>query len=35
MYNSVSEVMHEVFRLLEERDTLKDLKLAALRRDLE
>ena len=35
MYNSVSEVMREALRLLEERDTLKDMKLAALRRDLQ
>lgn len=35
MYNSVSEVMREALRLLEERDTLKEMKLAALRRDLQ
>lgn len=35
MYNSVSEVMREALRLLEERDALKDIKLAALRRDLQ
>ncbi len=35
MYNSVSMVMREALRLLEERDTLKDLKLATLRRDLQ
>jgi antitoxin ParD1/3/4 len=35
MYNSVSEVMREALRLLEERDTLKGIKLAALRRDLQ
>lgn len=35
MYRSVSEVMREALRLLEERDTLKDMKLAALRRDIQ
>ena len=35
MYNSVSEVMREALRLLEEHDALKDMKLAALRRDLQ
>ncbi|WP_320818676.1 type II toxin-antitoxin system ParD family antitoxin [Thalassolituus sp.] len=35
MYNSVSEVMREALRLLEERDALKEMKLAALRRDLQ
>ena len=35
MYNSVSEVMREALRLLEERDALKNMKLAALRRDLQ
>ena len=35
MYNSVSEVMREALRLLEERDTLKAMKLAALREDLQ
>jgi antitoxin ParD1/3/4 len=35
MYNSVSEVMREALRLLEERDALKDMKLAALRSDLQ
>ena len=35
MYNSVSEVMREALRLLEERDTLKEMKLAALRQDLQ
>lgn len=35
MYNSVSEVMREALRLLEERDALKDMKLAALRCDLQ
>ena len=35
MYNSVSEVMREALRLLEERDALKEMKLAALRRDIQ
>lgn len=35
MYNSVSEVMREALRLLEERDTLKTIKLDALRRDIQ
>lgn len=35
MYNSVSEVMREALRLLEEHDALKNMKLAALRRDLQ
>ncbi len=35
MYNSVSEVMREALRLLEERDTLKGLRLEALRRDVQ
>lgn len=35
MYNSVSEVMHEELRLLEECDAIKEMKLAALRRDLQ
>lgn len=35
MYNSVSEVMREALRLLEERDTIKNIKLEALRRDLQ
>ena len=34
-YNSVSEVMREALRLLEERDALKEMKLEALRRDLQ
>jgi antitoxin ParD1/3/4 len=34
MYNSVSEVMREALRLLEERDALKEMKLAALQRDI-
>jgi antitoxin ParD1/3/4 len=35
MYNSVSEVIREALRLLEERDAIKEMKLAALRRDLQ
>jgi antitoxin ParD1/3/4 len=35
MYNSVSEVMREALRLLEERDAIKEMKLEALRRDLQ
>lgn len=35
MYNSASEVMREALRLLEEHDALKDMKLSALRRDLQ
>ncbi|MBL4868699.1 MAG: type II toxin-antitoxin system ParD family antitoxin [Pseudomonadales bacterium] len=34
MYNSVSEVMREALRLLEERDALKEIKMEALRRDI-
>jgi len=34
-YNSVSEVMREALRLLEEQDALKAMKLAALRNDLQ
>lgn len=34
MYNSVSEVMREALRLLEERDALKSVKMEALRRDV-
>ncbi|MGK0441123.1 MAG: antitoxin ParD1/3/4 [Pseudohongiellaceae bacterium] len=34
MYNSVSEVMREALRLLEEHDTMKKMKLDALRYDL-
>lgn len=34
MYNSVSEVMREALRLLEERDALKSMKMEALRRDV-
>lgn len=35
LYNSVSEVMREALRLLVERDAVKEIKLAALRRDLQ
>lgn len=35
MYNSVSEVVREALRLLEERDSLHAMKLEALRRDIE
>lgn len=35
LYNSASEVMREALRLLEEQDTLKEMKLEALRRDLQ
>lgn len=35
MYNSVSEVMREALRLLEERDALKEMKLETLRRELQ
>jgi antitoxin ParD1/3/4 len=35
MYSSVSEVMREALRLLEERDALKAMKLAVLRNDLQ
>jgi antitoxin ParD1/3/4 len=35
MYNSVSEVMREALRLLEEHDALKEMKMAALRRDIQ
>ena len=35
MYNSVSEVMREALRLMEERDALKSMKLDALRRDVQ
>jgi len=34
MYNSVSEVVREALRLLEERDTLQAMKLEALRKDI-
>jgi antitoxin ParD1/3/4 len=35
LYNSVSEVMREALRLLEERDQLRDLRLEVLRRDIQ
>ena len=35
LYNSVSEVMREALRLLVERDVVKEMKLEALRRDLQ
>ncbi|MCF6210413.1 MAG: type II toxin-antitoxin system ParD family antitoxin [Gammaproteobacteria bacterium] len=34
IYNSVSEVVREALRLLEERDALQALKLEALRKDI-
>nr|WP_298410996.1 type II toxin-antitoxin system ParD family antitoxin [uncultured Halomonas sp.] len=34
MYNSVSEVVREALRLLEERDALQAMKLEALRKDI-
>jgi len=34
MYNSVSEVVREALRLLEERDVVQGLKLEALRKDI-
>jgi len=34
MYNSVSEVVREALRLLEERDTLQAMRLEALRKDI-
>lgn len=35
LYNSVSEVMRDALRLLEERDQLRDLRLEELRRDIQ
>jgi antitoxin ParD1/3/4 len=35
LYNSVSEVMREALRLLEERDQLRDLRLEELKRDIQ
>jgi len=35
LYNSVSEVMREALRLLEERDQLRDLRLEALRSEIQ
>lgn len=34
MYNSVSEVMREALRLLEERDALQNARLEALKQDI-
>lgn len=34
MYNSVSEVMREALRLMEERDALQAARLEALRQDI-
>jgi len=34
MYNSVSEVVREALRLLEERDSVNAMKLEALRKDI-
>ncbi|MET0026854.1 MAG: type II toxin-antitoxin system ParD family antitoxin [Candidatus Thiodiazotropha sp.] len=34
MYSSVSEVIREALRLLEERDALQSMKLEALRQDI-
>lgn len=34
MYNSVSEVMREALRMMEERDALQAVKLEALRHDI-
>ncbi len=33
-YNSASEVIREALRLLEERDSLKELRLQALKKDI-
>ncbi len=35
LYKSVSEVMREALRLLEERDQLRELRLDELRRDIQ
>jgi antitoxin ParD1/3/4 len=35
MYNSASEVVREGIRLLQQRDEMREMKLAALRRDIE
>jgi antitoxin ParD1/3/4 len=35
MYNSVSEVVREAIRLLEERDRMQEMKLQALRADIQ
>lgn len=34
MYNSVSEVMREALRMMEERDAMQAMKLEALRGDI-
>ncbi len=34
-YNSVSEVIREALRLLEDRDNLRDLRLEKLRREIQ
>jgi antitoxin ParD1/3/4 len=34
MYNSASEVVREALRLLEERDSVREMKLEALSRDI-
>ncbi len=34
MYNSVSEVMREALRLLEERDAIQAIRIEALRQDI-
>ncbi len=35
LYNSVSEVMQDALRLLEERDQLRELRLEELRREIQ
>jgi antitoxin ParD1/3/4 len=35
LYNSASEVMREALRLLEERDQLREMRLAELRREIQ
>ena len=35
LYNSVSEVMREALRLLEERDQLRELRLEELKREIQ
>ena len=34
MYNSASEVMREALRLMEERDAMQDVRLEALRQEI-